>query len=179
MRSRIRTPIALISLATFLGGSLGLAPALAQPLEIVDANGTKIGSNVIGADQEQRLRVAFNFDGRVFTLLVTQSDFLSDFTLLFQSPDCTGNQFVIDNSILSGTPSLVASVAVAPPGKTVYLPVLNSSSQSITVGSTLSSDGTCSPVTPFEAPVFPAQGIADLSTQFMPPFRVQFVLPPQ
>jgi hypothetical protein len=175
MRSRIRTPIALMSLVSLLGGSLGLVPALAQPLEIVDANGSKIGSDVIGADEAGFVRVAFNLDGRVFTLLVTQNDVVSDLRLIFASSDCTGNPFLLDTS-----PSLVTPTAVVPPGNTVYLPVLNSSSQSITVGSLMSSDGTCEAIPePFELPVFPAQGIADLNTQFIPPFRVQFVPPRQ
>jgi hypothetical protein len=178
-------------------GSVSRTPVRAQPLEVVDANGTKIGSDVIGtADiaifgidyRGQLPRVAFNLDGRVFTLLVTQTGFLSDQNVglqnlpVFASPDCSGPPFVEDISATVGRPLLLSPVAVAPPGQTVYLPIPGSSSQELNVGSFLFEDGICEPIPaeiqPFAVLALPVQGLLDLSTQFVPPFRVQLVPPP-
>jgi hypothetical protein len=175
---------ALLVLALSVAGSVDLTPALAQLLEVVDANGTKVGLYVLSV-QEQTPIVAFHApDGRVFTLQVTQNSFLADFDyLLFASPDCTGTPFLFDNGLFlpSGAvdPTLFPPVAVVPPGHTVHLPGPGSLSQEVAVGSILYADGTCEAFEPSTALVFPAQAIGDLNTQFTPPFRVQLgTLPP-
>jgi hypothetical protein len=169
---------ALLLLALSVAGSVDFTPALAQRLEIVDANGTKVGIYVLNV-QDQTPIVVFNApDGRVFTLQVTQSSFLADFAyLLFASPDCTGTPFLPDSGFFlpSGAvePTLFPPVAVVPPGNTVHLPVPGSLSQEVAVGSILYADGTCEALEAFTELVFPAQAIGDLNTQFTPPFRVQ------
>jgi hypothetical protein len=170
---------ALLLLALSVAGSVDLPPALAQLLETVDANGTKVGLYVLSV-QEQTPLVVFNApDGRVFTLRVTHSSFLADFgTLLFASPDCTGTPFLSNTGFFlpSGAvePTVFPPVAVVPPGNTVYLPVPGSLSQEVAVGSVLYADGTCEAFEePSPALVSPAQAIGDLNTQFTPPFRVQ------
>ena len=192
----------LVLLAVAAGLLASRVPALAQPLEVVDANGTKIGSDVIGVSGTEDIviggflvidyrgqlpRVAFNLDGRVFALLVTQTGFFSDHNpglqnlLVFASPDCSGPPFMEDISATVGLPLLLSPVAVAPPGQTVYLPVPGSSGQDLNVGSFQLEDGFCQPVPaeiqPFTVLAVPAQGLLDLSTQFVPPFRVQLVPP--
>jgi hypothetical protein len=164
-----------------VAGSINLAPALAQSLEVVDTNGDKVGSSDVLGVQERGPIVAFDLDGRVFTLLVTQNSFEGASSLLFTSPNCftTGTPFLPDTSLVfpsgAAEPALLPAVAVAPPGKTVYLPVPGSPSQSIAIGSVLLSDGTCqAPSQPTTVPAFPAQAVRDLSTQFTPPFQVQF-----
>jgi hypothetical protein len=181
-----RAHLVLLVLTLLVVGSVSRTPVRAQPLEVVDANGTKIGSDVIGVIG-QLPRVAFNLDGRVFALLVTQTGFFSDHNpglqnlLVFASPDCSGPPFVEDISATVELPLLLSPVAVAPPGQTVYLPVPGSSGQNLNVGSVQFEGGFCPPVPaesqPFTVLAVPAQGLLDLSTQFVPPFRVQLVPP--
>jgi hypothetical protein len=171
----------LVLLAVAAGLLASRVPALAQPLEVVDATGSKVGSDVISV-QEQGPSVAFNLDGRVFALVVTQNGFDGSSLLLFASPDCfgTGTPFLLDNSLFfpSGAvdPAILPPVAIAPPGSTVYLPVPGSPSQSLAVSTLLFADGTCRALPePATVQAFPAQALGDLSTQFVPPFRVQIV----
>lgn len=169
---------ALLLLALSVAGSVGLTPALAQRLEIVDANGTRVGLYVLSVQEQTPIVVFTAPDGRVFTLQVTPSSFLADFdSLRFASPDCTGTPFLPATGFFlpSGAvePTLFPPVAVVPPGTTVHLPVPGSPSQEVAVGSNLYADGTCEAFDPFPELVSPAQAIGDLHTQFTPPFRVQ------
>jgi hypothetical protein len=60
--------------------------------------------------------------------------------LLFLSSDCTGTPFL---STADHGHTLASVVAIAPPGSTVYLAEAQATPQTITVGSELARDGSC------------------------------------
>jgi hypothetical protein len=155
--------------------SLNITSVLAQQLEVVDANGIKIG--VVDSIQSFNPVIAFNLDGRWFSLTVLQSGFAANTQLGFETFDCSGTRFLINFGAVLGTSVMFSPVAIAPSGNTVFLPVSNSTSEPRTLNSTMSREGACSPLTqPVEAQVFPAQAIEDLNSRFTPPFTLQTTL---
>lgn len=193
-----------VALSAAISALVGLsAQALAQPFEVVDINGAKVG-DMIGVErvdvgdviegEPEALdtlplpRIILDLDARPFTLLVDSDGFRSDFPLLFDTTDCTGAPFLVDTGepLPDGTrlPPVFTPVAITPPDSTVYLPVPGLPSQTVTItsGSLLFGDGTCFPYVnifaPITASILPAQPITNLNTRFIPPFKVQFWVPP-
>lgn len=174
---RLTLPMAISALA-----SLGVQVS-AQPVEVVDVNGVKIG-DVIGVDSGffPEPKVALDLDGRLFKVSVNPLGFQGD-SLIFGTPDCTGTAFFLDTNIPlpdgTSVPPLFTPVAILPPGNTVHLPVPGLPGQPLTIGSILD-DGTCQPLeSPINnVPALSIQPVIDLNTRFLPPFRVQFAPPP-
>ncbi len=157
-------------------GSFSLVPVLAAQFKVVDANGIKIGD--VDSITSLTPIVALNLDGRWFSLGVVENGFVSTAQLNFESVDCSGTPLLFDLGALVGTPLLFSPAAIAPPGDTVFLPVLNSASEPKTLGSVSSKDGTCTPLLKsVETQVFPAQAIEDLKSKFAAPFKLEETSP--
>lgn len=150
-------------------------------LGVVDANGVLVG-NVIGAatpvNPLQSVVIAYKRDKRTVVVLQVFRDHFEGNVpaLLFLSPNCTGTPFL---PTADQVQTLTSVVAIAPPGSTVYLAEPQATSQTITVGSELGRDGSCT--TPAEAAggstpqmtVVPAFPSVDLNTLFTPPFSLR------
>jgi hypothetical protein len=162
--------IAMVLLTFWLTAATVTAQTL-QPVDaliLVDSTGKKLGNvlSVVSAQEPLVATVGFSVNGRPF--LVTVNDaWVSSGGGLYTSTDCTGTFY--------GSPQtgeLMERAAVGPSGMILYLPDLNAKPQTITVMS-LPQQPFCSSVRPFlVANVVPYVQVADLSTQFTPPFHL-------
>lgn len=184
---RILFVVAMFVAAVAVGASHAAAESLKslKQLKVFDATGKKVGDVLsmkeysAGYPNGSSPIVALKFGGHVFTVEVLRhqlSGNLSDL-LYFQSQDCTGTPYLRG---YLGAPALFGDQAdvllaahVSAPGKTVYLPVPGSISQSRSVQSSWWRDGVCQlggDAGLLSVPAFP---LIDLNTVFTPPFSVR------
>lgn len=170
----------LLAFATsiaFADGPFIRSPAF---LVVYDAKGKLVGnvfSVAAPTDPLQSVVTALKVGKRAFfALQVFRDHFAGNVrALFFESPDCSGSPFVITADQAN---ALTPVVAVSRPGSTVYLADPRGIPHTITVGSELAADGTCTiPTDPDGAPVtqsqaIPAIPVIDLNTVFTPPFSV-------
>ena len=106
-----------------------------QGLVVVDANGKTVGK-VLGFERSLKAAssaysgpvVALDVDGYLFPLVVFEDRFFGTIDpFFFKSDDCTGTP------LLPETGSVLPSVAVGPPGHTVYIEDPNAMAETITV----------------------------------------------
>ena len=169
--------VVLMILTSFASAQIAFAQTLTplKNLEVVDATSRKVG-DVIDLIQGQFPLVAYQLNGQVFAIVVAENSLGGNGPLLFQSANCLGTPFLPDNSIQPTgiVIPLLPSVAIAPPGNTLYLPTLNLRSQSITARSVQFAVGSCQVLPePATGLAFRAQAMMNLDTLFTPPFRVQ------
>jgi len=166
-----------------LDASPGGRPTTPGRLVVVDANGKQVGT-VVGARVTQ-VTIALRVNGRHVLLDVDAAVNTPDYPdtallvppirgasgLRFESWDCSGPPF-----LLQFADQLLDAGAVAPPGLTLYLPVVPGAAPTHIASSSYRDAGGCrtqeQPVS--EADV-PAVAIVDLLTLFTPPFRVLIV----
>jgi hypothetical protein len=150
-------------------------------LGVFDAKGKLVG-NVLGVatpvSPVQSVVVAYRVGDNVFIAIQVFRDHFEGTlrTLLFESPDCSGTPFVI-TADQAQTLMLVTVVAI--PGSTVYRADRKAIPRTITVGSEMQADGTCTiPKDPDGNPVIQPDAVSaipfvDLSQVFTPPFTVR------
>jgi hypothetical protein len=150
-------------------------------LGVFDAKGRLVG-NVLGVatpvNPVQSVVIAYRVGDNIFIALQVFRDHFEGTTrtLLFESPDCSGTPFVIT---ADQAQALMPVTVVAVPGSTVYRADRKAIPRTITVGSEMQADGTCTvPGGPDDGPVIqpdavPAIPFVDLSQVFTPPFTVR------
>lgn len=162
----------------------GRVTALEQRLEVVDANGLKIG-NVEGLMGVQGgVWVVFRADGRLVPIWVQVEKFrgfagLGGDRVRFESLDCSGPP-MINTALGNDQPvpfplTAVTAPAAGVPGRTIYVEVLDGIGQDLPMQSFLWQDGVCTTeVSPSMMHVFPTITIDSIDLDlFVPPFRVQ------
>jgi hypothetical protein len=162
-----KTPLGL---AFFIVGFIAIGHMVwAQPftavknLEVIDAQGQKVGDVIDIVDQLPI--VVYRFNDQFFTISVTDNALGGNSILLYGSNDCSGPPLLLDNSaqFLGLVTPLIPSFAIAPPGRTVYLPKAGASSQMIALSSWQAEVGDCQ-VFPEQqtGPAFEAQPMLNL-----------------
>jgi hypothetical protein len=142
-------------------------------LAVVDGNGVVVGGafGEYGAVLFQGLTgVVFQIDGRFAAVSVLKRTLSGSTQLMFDSADCAGNRFILDNF------DPVESAAVGPPGTTLYLADRTAPARSMTIKSRLDwgfFHGRCTNQDLTFDGVLPAVATIDLSTRFTPPFSVR------
>ena len=141
-----------------------------RSLVVVDASGKTVGG-VIAADKTE-VTVAFQI-GEQFVLIPLKNDGFVIGTLNYQTSDCSGTAFL--DSPSTGAP--FPNSAVAPPGKTLYLPDPNAAPETVVVKSiffTFESFIGCDTEGGGQVSLeIPAKAVVDLNTLFTPPFTVR------
>lgn len=154
-----------------------VAPTPGSGMFVVDSNGTNVGPVIgTGTGVGQLPKVGFETTtGEAFVLIASNTGLEGDLLLLFQSRTCEGNPFVVD--ITSESPFM--PTAIAPPGRTLYIPVTGAVAQELTIGSGMDPTGECNVLVSNEEdpdptlPVLQAEGAMDLNTLFVGPFDVR------
>jgi len=144
----------------------------ATSLTVIDADGKNVGE-VFGAGGGTVV-VAFEFNKLVFLLQVKPTRFEGIGNLYFDNVNCTGNAF-LSSHLLNET--LIPYAVFYDPGRTLYLPDINSAPQTIYVQSDYSAPGTCrNYLTPSQYDgMLPAIPTVDFDNLFTPPFKLKAV----
>ncbi len=147
-----------------------------QPaLTVVDANGVAVGSVVdtvtpLGS-APSGATVVLRRNNVLFAVGVRAATFVGSSALFFLSANCTispGEQpYVRDNG------GVFPSVAVAPPGSTVYVQDSSVDASEVGTHSFIRAGETTCTQSNNTFLSFPAVAIIDLATEFTPPYRVQ------
>jgi hypothetical protein len=158
------------------------APAGSGGLSVVDANGQKVGETIRLAGNNATVLVTL--DSKMFPLEVTPQGF----TFSGNSSYSFGSLIFVGNSTCSGDPYILPPAApfspmsfsaVALPGKTLYTLVPDGVPYAdyIVTGSQYwrepNGTMTCYPYSGYPGALVPVQSLVDLTTLFLPLFRVQ------
>lgn len=170
--------IATLALLTLLSPFV-TSTASAQGLErvgtltVFDSTGKRVGRVIsIPVATLESVVVTFKVDGQLVALQVDRNRFKTHdlVELWFETLDCSGTPFLRDGRLNT---RILPAAAVSVPGSTVYLADPKATPQTITGGSRLLEDGTCSTSQGFTGPAIQAIPLIDLDTAFIPPFSVR------
>lgn len=155
-------------------------------LAIVDSNGRIVGAALGGISNHSReieggssLRirsiVLLKVNQQVVPVAVGRDRFYGGGGLFFESENCQGNAWLIEETASSEPPPLLPRVAIGPPGQTIYVEAPGGTPQSITTMSGWSDAlGCVNQIFAFDqVKVIPADPLVDLETEFTPPFSLK------
>ena len=179
----MRTHATLIR-ATLLTTITSLAlPALGVPrgapqgcISVLDARQKSVG-NFLALQDDRTAQVLINLDGRVLGLTVGTSGVLGGFppqsfpAVFYESPDCTGQTYVLEQS--EPLTALLPRTAVAGAALSLYATTIGSQPQSrILQSARIPSDDYCIPAAGDFGSSVPAEFVRTLRQDFEPPFRL-------
>ena len=143
-----------------------------QQVTVVDSRGKIVGQ----ADSIQSLgqfaTVLLKTDDRLVNLTVKRDGYLVSFSLLFESSNCSGTPWILDNGTRS---SFALFGTVGPPGHTLYVRDENAVPRTVTIQTMFDHTG-CGDIGPFgpvPISVLPALPLIDLDAWFTPPFSLR------
>ena len=141
--------------------------------QVFDADGKPVGPLLRSATATS-LIVRIRTGEATAALRLRQAGLVAEGMLYYESTDCSGTPFLDALSVVAPghVSTLLASTAIGAPGRTVYVAVPYGWARSIRVGS-FSVNETCYFAEPFAKRVMAARPLADLTTHFPPPFRIQ------
>ena len=147
--------------------------AMTANAQVFDADGKPVGPLLRSATATS-LMVRVSTGEATAALRLRQAGLIADGMLYYESTDCSGTPFLDALSVVAPghVSTLLASTAIGAPGRTVYVAVPYGWARSIRVGS-FSVNETCYFAEPFAKRVMAARPLADLTTHFPPPFRIQ------
>jgi hypothetical protein len=147
--------------------------AMTAKAQVFDAAGKPVGRLLL-SDTATSLIVRVRTGEATAALRLRQAGLIADGMLYYESTDCSGTPFL--DALSVATPghvsTLLASTAIGAPGRTFYVAVPYGRARSIRVDS-FSVNETCYFAEPFAKRVIAARPVADLTTQFTPPFSIQ------
>lgn len=113
--------------------------------------------------------VLLDVDGPLIAVNIAREGFFTTTILYYESTNCSGTPWLVEMPPLHG---LLPSVAIGPPGHTVYVPAGDPPSRLPSIRSALA-DGRC--FVPFvpRSVMVPTEALIDLETEFTPPFRLR------
>lgn len=174
----------IVSIISFLVLVSNTYAQVLRPIDevvIEDANGERIGKGKLHHDYPgfAEVSVIMEWGQHTFILGVKHSGFTEpDDILVYESQDCTGQPFLFSGAYLAGE-GIFSIVAIAPPGKTLYVPQFQAIQEERWIQSqvrfgniTADNPRGCTLWWGQAVPVIIAKPTINLDTEFTPPFKI-------